>query len=1548
MSKSSRGRSASKKGQSSDNNQDNTQDSGHAVVQVASTDQSTLPEENRVFVLDPVTVNTLADSKAINTARSYSEKTLGVSFTTGDNVTDRQVIFEQGGKVRGMNMFVENGELHIATWNFAEEKWGYKEITTSITANTSFSATLVLNGTLQATGSLTGYVNGVQVGEVDGVGLLYKHTGDVGIGMMKGASVFDGTGVKGDGYVFLGVVEKLVEYNDVLNHDDFDKLQNYLGHNAGQETPPADDTPPSADPDPVATADTLTVNEDKSKSIDVLANDTGVGIALSAVGAAAHGQTAMGANGSVIYTPDANYYGSDSFTYTIVDQNGKTDTATVAVSVKSVNDIPVLVNAIAAQSMGEGERVEIDLSGVFSDADGDSLSLSVTGPSFVRIENGMTLVIDTADGDDGSHNVTLSAADGNGGSASTSFVLNVADSITPPPVDDTPPVDSTPPVEEDPAVVQAILVSHAAAMALAAGTFVLDFTADMVSGRQGLFSKDATGYGDGGHISAFIEDGHLSVRLQDSSSEVFLESGAIQAGQEYSMALAFGDGTAALYVDGQLVDSISFDYTMTGNTEVLKIGANGWASTPSDPNWTADYFEGRMDGFALYGEKLSAAQIVDMANGVDIGPGHDPVYALDAPTIFDTDGVISGNGAPPADDTPPVDDVPPADDTPPADNNDPATGGTGDPDGSGGGGNLSIAGVTGSFEIGGSITISGLHFGTLGPNVIMYDSFENGVTGSYVQTQGSEYGEWGDAGGEAKYYAQGYSGGMAASVNGDGAVQKGGVQMVAGLDDPNGDFGYAGFSEVFVAVAIKDVSVFPGASSVDTFPDFSATKDLWMMYGPDGHEYGASGQGHDYILGGWNGGGFSAGGNTTPLPTWWMANNWELQEWNHESFYVKLDPNDPYGDVDQAYLQFVNSSGVSLEVRDGALMTEMPGVPAMWDRINFGGWYSWAAENDIRLMDDAYMAIGPGAQARVVITNSADYDTSTLITYLVPTAWDDGSITASFYGSAITDIDHAYLYVFDADGNVNSVGYKLSDVMDAPPADSTPLADNSGENVNYVDPELIQFSDMHYLGSFRIPDGMIGDSQIAFGGTALAYNAANNSLFMVGHVYDQAIAEFKIPDLIVDSNNIDDLTTATVLQSFSGHIFESIPEWGDVNSNSMIGGLMVVDGTLVGTVYEYYDGDYSADVSHFRTDSLDLDTTDVSGMYTVGDAGAGYVAGYMAEVPEEWQDELGASYVTGQAALSIIGRTSIGPSAFGFDPDDLGSGTVDADPYVFYPLGSLPDGQDWDNNDMFLGGTTEITGMVFVPDSRTVLFFGDSAAGDIYYGEAEDANDGSRGYKGYHAVNGEYQYTIWAYDVDDLIAVKNGEMGASDIKPYDIWNYDLPFSDPSMHIGGVAYDSASGYLYVSQLSADHIGYDPNPLISVFDLKPDEILSGTDGDDVLYGRGGNDTLIAGMGSDTLVGGSDADIFRFDSLDGVDTVKDFNVAEGDVLDLSHLLDGYDPLADALSDFVKLTQNGADTVLSVDANGGADGFAMLAILSETQGLELASLVNSGQLVV
>ena len=128
--------------------------------------------------------------------------------------------------------------------------------------------------------------------------------------------------------------------------------------------------PLSAQSAVTAVNDVATVSEDASVTINVLANDTGTGLTLQSVTDPPHG-TAVISAGQVVYTPDANFHGTDTFAYTTTD--GATSVgAAVTVTVTPVNDAPV-ANADAATVQVDSNKV-IDVLANDTDVDGDTLT----------------------------------------------------------------------------------------------------------------------------------------------------------------------------------------------------------------------------------------------------------------------------------------------------------------------------------------------------------------------------------------------------------------------------------------------------------------------------------------------------------------------------------------------------------------------------------------------------------------------------------------------------------------------------------------------------------------------------------------------------------------------------------------------------------------------------------------------------------------------------------------------------------------------------------------------------------------------------------------------------------------------------------------------------------------------------------------------------------------------------------------------------------------------------------------------------------------------
>lgn len=344
-----------------------------------------------------------------------------------------------------------------------------------------------------------------------------------------------------------------------------------------------------------------------------------------------------------------------------------------------------------------------------------------------------------------------------------------------------------------------------------------------------------------------------------------------------------------------------------------------------------------------------------------------------------------------------------------------------------------------------------------------------------------------------------------------------------------------------------------------------------------------------------------------------------------------------------------------------------------------------------------------------------------------------------------------------------------------------------------------------YLGAFRLPTGSDYNT-FDYAGANLAYNPANNSLFVSGHDQANRIAEVSIPTPST-AGSPGALPRATYVQPFNDlHDRlpnKAIPDW-------MAGGLLVHANYLVGTEYSFYENRTLISQSHWRLPGTTL-AGSPTGLFSVGlksqPPRLDIAGGYMANIPASQQADYGGPALTGLSAVAIISGTSVGPAVQVFNPDQLGPSTAatsyaSATPLVYYPESNPL--TPWNSsNTPYFNGTSEIRGVMMEQDGD-VLFWGSHGTGPFFYGSL---NDG-RGESTTHAA--PYRYQFWRYSKADMLAVKNGTKQPWQVQPL-IDDVSMPFQTSARYAGGMAYDQANGRVYVAARKCDG----PAPIIHVF-------------------------------------------------------------------------------------------------------------------------------------
>ncbi|KAB1085063.1 calcium-binding protein [Neorhizobium galegae] len=258
-------------------------------------------------------------------------------------------------------------------------------------------------------------------------------------------------------------------------------------------------------------------------------------------------------------------------------------------------------------------------------------------------------------------------------------------------------------------------------------------------------------------------------------------------------------------------------------------------------------------------------------------------------------------------------------------------------------------------------------------------------------------------------------------------------------------------------------------------------------------------------------------------------------------------------------------------------------------------------------------------------------------------------------------------------------------------------------------------------------------------------------------------------------------------------------------------------------------------------------------------------------------------------------------------------------------------------------GTDTVTNFVHLTGSSfNDTLTGNNSANIIQGGEGDDAIDGGIGNDTIDGGNG-----------NDIIDGGN----SSDTLSYASATTGVTVSlanSSAQNTGGAGTDTVSNFENLTgSASNDNLtGSTAANVISggggndtIYGGAGNDTITGGDGDDILYGESGLDAFTGGLGADTYV------FQAASAYSNVDTVSDFSTAQSDVLNLINLLGDYDPLTEAITDFVQITTSGANSNVAIDRDGTGStyGFTQIATLTGVTGLtDEAALVTSGRLLV
>lgn len=305
-----------------------------------------------------------------------------------------------------------------------------------------------------------------------------------------------------------------------------------------------------------------------------------------------------------------------------------------------------------------------------------------------------------------------------------------------------------------------------------------------------------------------------------------------------------------------------------------------------------------------------------------------------------------------------------------------------------------------------TVTVHGSGFGS-GPNVFLFDGFESGTasSGDDVELTASIKGAWTDYGTNSpRYDNRAHSGNYSALIYDKDTEDM--LQVKAQFP--------TGVQDIYVSswVRIPNGTFFPGMNTTapEQFPSDSSWKFNWLI------DQDYIGNSSDIILPSHTGfGKFAIGGNDGLIDYLSTNNWWSWTSWNRMSTLLKSNETDPTDTGLIVFSAMSSEHGAFEEVINKPVFDSDGPALKQFQSINFPGWLRPSGTNNVQpLYDDIYIATGENAAVRIEIADASVYSAASESAIQLAETWTDTKIVFKLREGGLTNVDQAYIHVFNS------------------------------------------------------------------------------------------------------------------------------------------------------------------------------------------------------------------------------------------------------------------------------------------------------------------------------------------------------------------------------------------------------------------------------------------------------------------------------------------------------------------------------------------------------